>query len=158
FREVEIALQRRPEINQARLTVDNARIQMGIAKNQALPTLDFVFRYTVNGQGSNPDLAYDQMTTSNFIDTLVSLEFAWNFAERGERAGIRIATLQHSSSVASYKAAVDGTITDVKVTLRALKSNFDQVGPGSQAVYAAAENLRSIQEREERKSPEQLNT
>src|SRR5262249_39703143 len=100
----------------------------------------------------------DQMTTGNFIDTLISLQFVWNFAERAERAGIRIAALQHSSAIASYKAAVDNVITDLKVTLRQMQTSLEQIVPNSQAAFAAGENLRSIQEREERKSPEQLNT
>lgn len=167
MREIEVALDRRPEIKQAQLAVEVARLNLGIAKNQALPQLDVVFRYTLNGMGEqyvnwpkagNPDQAFDQMTGHNFVDTYLALEFAWNFAERGERAAIRAAALQHSQSVASFKFAVDNTITDCRVTLRALDTSFRQMPLSNEAVQAAKDQLRSLQERAESKSPEQLNT
>lgn len=157
-REVESALEHRPEIKEARLAVENARIQIGIAKNQALPSLDLVWRHTLNGLGGSTDEAFDVMTGRNFIDNFLSLQFAWNFAERGERAGVRIASLTHSRAVAGFKAALDNVITDCRLRLRALQTSLEQIGPTANALVAAKDNLRSIQERAESKSPEQLNT
>lgn len=158
FHSVETALERRPEIIQARYTVDNARLQLGIAKNQALPQLDVIYRMTLNGIGASSDQAFDQMTASNFIDQYVGLEFLWNIGERAERAGIRIARFQQSQAVLGYKQSLDGIITDCRVALRDLESSYEQLGPSYDAVYSSAENLRSLQERQERKSPEALET
>ncbi|MFH1418014.1 MAG: TolC family protein, partial [Planctomycetota bacterium] len=155
---VETALQRRPEIIQARRGVDVARINLGIAKNQALPTLDVIYRMTLNGLGPSSDRAFDEMTGGNFIDQYVGVEFGWNFGERGERAGIRIAALQQSQAVFGYKNALDGIITDCRVALRNIETNYEQIGPSHQGVIAASENLRSLQERQERKSPAELDT
>lgn len=158
FHAVETALRRRPEINQARYGVDVARLQLGIAKNQALPQLDVVYRMTMNGLGPNSDAGFDQMTAGNFIDQFVGLEFLWSFGERAERAGIRIAALQQSQAVVLYKRALDDVITDCRVALRGLESSFEQIGPSFQGVIASSENLRSLQERQERKSPAELET
>jgi outer membrane protein TolC len=158
FKIVETALERRPELMQARDAVDIARLQLGIAKNQALPRLDAVYRMTVNGIGGSADQAWDQMTGGNFTDNFVGIEFAWNFGERGERAGIRIAALQQSQTVLQYKKALDDVITDCRVALRNLETNFNQISPSYQGVIAASENLRSLQERQERKSPAELDT
>ncbi|HWL94523.1 MAG TPA: TolC family protein [Phycisphaerae bacterium] len=158
FAAVEIALQRRPEIVQTRHAVDNARIGLGVAKNQALPQLDLIYRATWNGLGDDADNAFDQMSTSNFIDQFVGIEFLWFFGERGERAGIRIASLQQSQTVLRYKQALDNVITDCRVALRNIETNYEQLGPSYQGVIAASENLRSLQERQENKSPPQLDT
>jgi outer membrane protein TolC len=156
FDAVETALERRPEIIQAREAVDIARVNLGIAKNQALPTLDVIYRATMTGLGANSDSAFDQMTTNNFIDHFVGVEFAWSFGERGERAGIRIAAFQQSQAVLQYKLALDNIITDCRVALRNLAVNYQQMSPSKQALTAAYENLRSLQERQERKSPAEL--
>lgn len=156
FKEVETALDRRPEMLQARHAVDITRLQLGIAKNQALPRLDAVYRMTLNGLGPSADRAWDEMTGGNFIDQYVGLEFAWNFGERGERAGIRIAALQQSQAVLRYKKALDDVITDCRVALRNIETSFEQISPSKQGVIAAHENLRSLQERQERKSPAEL--
>ncbi len=156
FKAVEVALDCRPEMIQARHAVDITRLQLGIAKNQALPKLDAVYRMTVNGLGPSADRAWDQMTGGNFIDQYVGLEFAWNFGERGERAGIRIAALQQSQAVLRYKKALDDVITDCRVALRNIDTRYEQISPSNQAVIAAHENLRSLQERQERKSPAEL--
>jgi len=158
FEAVQTALERRPEIIRARHSVDIARLQLGIAKNQALPQLDVIYRMTVNGLGSNADNAFDQETTGNFIDQYVGLEFAWSFGERGERAGIRVAALQQSQAVLSYKQALDSIITDCRVALRNIETSYEQIGPSTQGLVAAFENLRSLQERQERKSPAELDT
>lgn len=158
FDAVETALQRRPEIIQARHSVDISRLNLGIAKNQALPTFDVIYRMTMNGLGPNSDRAFDQMTGANFIDQFVGLEFAWNFGERAERAGIRIAAFQQSQAVLSYKGALDSIITDCKVALRNIETNYEQLDPSYKGVISAAENLRSLQERQETKSPAELDT
>lgn len=158
FQAVQTALDRRPEIIRARHGVDIARLQLGIAKNQALPQLDVIYRMTLNGLGSNADNAFDQETAGNFIDQYVGLEFAWSFGERGERAGIRIASLQQSQAVLSYKQSLDSIITDCRVALRNIETSYEQIGPSTQGVVAAFENLRSLQERQERKSPAELDT
>lgn len=156
FDAVETALERRPEIIQAREAVDIARVNLGIAKNQALPTLDMIYRATISGLGANSDSAFDQMTTNNFIDHFIGVEFAWSFGERAERAGIRVAAFQQSQAVLQYRLALDNIITDCRVALRNLSVNFEQMGPSKQALMAAYENLRSLQERQERKSPAEL--
>lgn len=155
---VQTALERRPEIIQARHAVDITRIQLGIAKNQALPQLDVVYRMTLNGLGPSADRSFDQMTGGNFIDQYVGMEFLWNFGERAERAGIRIAKLQQSQAVYRYKKALDDIITDCRVAMRNQETNFQRLIPGHEGVIAASENLRSLQERQERKSPAELDT
>lgn len=156
--EVGIALRNRPEINQARHAVDVARLQLGIAKNQALPQLDLVYRMTLNGIGNNSDNSFDEVTTGNFTDQYVGVEFAWNFAERGERAGIRIAALTQSRAVTTYKKALDDVIADCRVALRNLNTAYEQLSPSRDAVVSAADRLRALQERQERKSPPELDT
>ncbi len=158
FHEVETSLKHRPEILEAKYAIENARVNLGIARNQALPRLDLVYRWTANGLGRNADRAFDQMNGADFTDNFVGLEFLWNFGERAERAGIRAATMQHSQAIFAFRKAVDDVITDCRTTLRELQTSFEQIGPNIEAVTASADNLRSIQEREERKSPEQLNT
>ncbi len=158
FAAVQSALEHRPEIIQARHTVDTARLQLGIAKNQALPQLDVIYRMTVNGLGRSADRAFDKETSGNFIDQFVGMELLWSFGERRERAGIRIAELQQSQAVGRYKQALDAIITDCRVSFRTLETNYQQLTPSYQGVIAAAENLRSLQERQERKSPAELDT
>ena len=158
FHEVETALQRRPELIQARHGVDLARLQLGIAKNQALPQLDVIYRATFTGLGVSSDQAFDQMTTGNFVDQFVGLEFAWNFGERAERSGMRIAALQQSQAVATYRRAIDDVITDVRVAMRTLDTSFEQLEPSRNAVTSSFDNLRALQERQENKSPPQLDS
>ncbi|RIK67418.1 MAG: hypothetical protein DCC65_06195 [Planctomycetota bacterium] len=158
FSSVKTAIEKRPEVMQARYAVDITRLQLGIAKNQALPQLDVIWRMTLNGLGASADQGFDQMTGGNFIDQFVGVEFLWNFGERAERAGIRIAKLQQSQAVYRYKKALDDVITDCRVALRNLETNYEQIGTSHEGVNAASENLRSLQERQERKSPAELDT
>ncbi len=158
FHEVETAIIRRPEIQEAKFALEQARIQLGVAKNQALPQLNAVFRTAFNGFSGSWDDSWDYVMSGKYRDTFFGLEFQWNFGERAERAGIRAATMAYSQSVYTMKKAMDDVITDCRTALRNLGTNFRQIAPSEQATVSSEENLRSIEEREERKSPEQLNT
>ncbi|MFO0973251.1 MAG: TolC family protein [Phycisphaerae bacterium] len=158
YHEIETAVFQRPEIKEAQYSIELARLQLGVAKNQALPQLDGIFRITANGLGRNGDKAFDQVAGWDYADGFVGLEFLWNFAERAERAGIRAAKMAESQSVYVLKQTIEAVITDCRTQLRALNTSYESVLPNAAAVESSRENLRSIQEREERKSPEQLNT
>jgi HAE1 family hydrophobic/amphiphilic exporter-1 len=157
FQAVETALQSRPEIKQARYSVEIAKLNVGIAKNQALPQIDAIYRMTMNGLGANSDRAWDQMTSNDFTDQFVGIELQWSPGERRERAGIRLAALQQSQAVVRYKQSLDTVITECLAALRDVETNFEQIQTDYELVQAAAESLRTYQERRETMSPPEVN-
>ena len=155
--EVQTALDHRSEIAEARLQIDSARINVGAAKNQALPRLDLSFRYTVNGLGSNADDAFDQVTQTDFTEYLVVLDLELPIGNRGPEAALRQAQLQHAQQIAALKAQIEQVILEVNVALRAIKTSYELIDPSLQEAEANEDQVASVIARAERKDFTALN-
>ncbi|NLX04839.1 MAG: TolC family protein [Phycisphaerae bacterium] len=154
--QVQVALQNRSEIEQRKLTIENARINVAVRKNQALPKLDLTARYTINGLAGNPGNAFDEMSTSHFQDYFVGISFEYPIGNRAARAEQRKAVLQRDQAIAALKEVIEGVILEVDVAVRELQTSYDQIPPTSASVVAAEENLDAIVARRVRLSPEYL--
>jgi outer membrane protein TolC len=155
--QVQSALDNRSEIAEARLQIDSARIRVGAAKNQALPRLDLLFRYTVNGLGTSADDAFDQVTQTDFTEFLVGLDLEVPIGNRAAEAALRQAQLQHAQQIAALKGQIEQVILDVNVALRAIKTTHELIEPSLQEADANEDQVASVIARAERKNFTALN-
>lgn len=154
--EVTSALMNRSELHEAKLAIEQAQLAIGVAKNQALPRLDAALRYVVDGLGSNADKAFDQLTENNFHEYVVSVEFEYPIGSRAGEAKIRQARYQQAQAISGYRAQIEGVIAEVKQAIRDLQTNYDQIGPSFRSAAASMDQLRAIQQRQETRSPPNL--
>jgi outer membrane protein TolC len=154
--EVQAALECRSEIEQAKLQIENARINVMVAKNAALPKLDLVFQYKINGVSDNAGNSFDQMSTSNYQDYVVGLNFEYPIGNRGPRADQKKATLQRDQAISALREVIENVILEVDVAVRNLQTSYYQVPPSKEAVEAAEKNVEAIIARMTRLSPEYL--
>lgn len=156
--EVQAALDNRPEIVEARLSIDAARIQVGVAKNQAMPQLDLVFRYSVDGLGRSSDRAFSEVTKNDFHEYYVGVDFELPIGNRARRAALRRAKIQYAQSMAALKQVFEQVIFDVNQAVRRVETRYDQIDPALQSVEATEDQVASIQARAEKKDFLTLNT
>lgn len=154
--EVTAALAHREELHEAKLSIEQTQIAIGVAKNQALPRLDVMFRYIVDGLGVNAHRAFSQMSEHNFHEYVLSVEFEWPIGNRGPEAALRRARLQQAQAIVAHKATIEQVIGEVKIAIRDLHTAYDQLGPTLEAAKAAQETLRATKERQERRDPPSL--
>ncbi|MFQ5806273.1 MAG: TolC family protein, partial [Phycisphaerae bacterium] len=158
FAEVRTALEERSEIRQARLAIEQARIQTQRAKNETLPQLDLTFQYQVQGIGSSGDNSFDSMTTNRFRSYTVSVNFSYPIGNRGLRAALRRARMQESQAVVQSLQVYDAVAEEVNLAVRQMMFRYKQIPPQLDAVVAADRNLRALQARAEAVSPTYLET
>lgn len=154
--ELSAALTYRAELHQARLAIEQAQIAVGAAKNQALPKLDLLFRYIVDGLGSNADVAFGQMADNRFNEYVVGLQFEWPIGNRGPEAAIRRARLQQAQAIAAHRAQIEVVIAEVKKTILDLQSSYELIGPNYRAARASFDQLDAIKRKQETRSPANL--
>lgn len=154
--EVQAALECRSEIQEAKTIIDIRRINVAVAKNQALPRMDVVFRYTINGMSDNPGNAFDQMSTSHYQDYFVGLSFEYPIGNRGPRAALKKTILERDQAIAGLKQVIENVILEVDVAVRNLQTAYYQVPPSQEAVQASEKNLQAIVARTVKLSPEYL--
>ncbi len=158
FAEVRTALDKRSEIRQARLAIEQARIQTQRAKNETLPKLDLTFQYDIQGIGINGGSSFDHMTTSRFQTYTVAVNFAYPIGNRGPQAAYRRARLQEHQALVQLRRIIDGVVEEVNGAVRQLTVRYRQIPPQYDAVKAAQKNLRAYQARVEEVNPNYLQT
>lgn len=158
FAEVRTALERRPEISQARLAIERNRVNTAAAKNETLPQLNLNFSYEVTGIGVSADASWDNMTTDRFRSYTVGVNFAYPIGNRGPEAGLRAARLAESASVVQLHQVTDAVVQEVNTAVRTLVVRQLQIAPSLKAVQAADLNLRALQARTQRIDPAFLQT
>lgn len=154
---VQEALEKRSEIRESRWLIDNADLRVGIAKNQALPQLDVLFRYTVDGLGPSADDAFDEVTQSDFMEYLVVVDFEVPVGNRERQALLRQARLAHAQQIAALKFRIEQIILEVNLAIRAIRTAFDRLEPNLQSADANEAQVASVVARQERKDFTALN-
>jgi len=145
--EIQSALDHRPEIAEAKLRIASARILVGAAKNQALPQLDLLFRYTVDGLGVSADAAFDEVTKNDFHEYVIGVNLELPVGNRARRAAERRARLQHAQSIAALKAVFEQVILDVNARVREMLTQFNQITPNYDSAVASQAQVRSLMAR-----------
>jgi len=140
--EVVAALMHRAELREAKLTIEQAELGVGVAKNQALPRLDVLFRYVVDGLGANWHKALGQLGENDFHEYILSLEFEWPIGNRGPEAALRRARLQQAQAIAAHRSRIENTIREVNDAIREIQSNFEEIPANWNATHAAWSHLQ----------------
>lgn len=154
--EVTAGLSHRSELHEARLAIKQAQLSIGVAKNQALPRLDVLLRYIIDGLGTNADRAFSQLSENNFNEYVIGVEFEWPIGNRGPEAALRRARLQQAQAIKGHQAQIESVIREIQQAVRDLHSNYDQIGPQLRAAQAAQDQLRATVARMERRDPPSL--
>jgi outer membrane protein len=156
--QLQSALDNRSELKEAKLRVENARIGVGVAKNQALPRFDVAFTTDANGLGVSFNQAHRQLTDFDFLSYTVLVEFEVPIGNRAARAVLRQARLTYAQAAVAVRQLIEDICTEVNVAIRRIQSEYDQLEPRATSSIAARDFLNAIRAREQAKTPEQINT
>lgn len=156
--EIQTAINYRPELQEARLTIENARIAVGVARNQLLPKLDALFRINFDGAEDDYGDALGRSLQGQYISYFVGIDFEVPIGNRKAEAVYRKGTLQLSQSLAALRRVIEEIILDVNVSVRQLRVSAEQVRPSRESVEAARANIDALNARVESFDPPFLDT
>ncbi|MCI0629645.1 MAG: TolC family protein [Phycisphaerales bacterium] len=142
------AIDNRPEIRQAALTIDDADIRVAVESNNRLPLLNLAAQSEFVGLDDTASNAYGDID-GDFIDYIIGLTFEVPLGNRAAEAGYEAARLRRSSSVLTYRQVVQDVILDVKAALRDVLATYELVAVTRSFRIAQAENLRALLVEEE---------
>ncbi len=154
--ELQAALDNRQELHEAKLGIESAKINVGVAKNQVLPRFDVRFTYTYDALGKSQHDAFQDLSDLDFHNYTVGLEFEWPIGNRGARTALRRARNQHAQALASLKLQIEGIIREVNQAIRELNTSYEQIGANQTSAESTIEEVEAIEARAERRDPEQL--
>jgi outer membrane protein TolC len=152
------AIERRPEIRNARLVLDASRMREQVARNDLLPDLSLVGRYNVLGLGGEPvdkdeaesySRALDRMTSGKYYDYGLGLRVDVPLSNAEARAQHDREVIQVGRDEDQLRQVVSDVALEVERTVGDVISARERVAAAKVARELAQENLRNQRRRYE---------
>ncbi len=138
------AMDHRPEVLLAVLSLDDTGIRQTVAANQRLPQLDARLQLRLNGLDDDVGGAYDEAFSGEFIDYLAGIFFEQPVGNRAAEAQFRQRRLERMQAGISYRNTVQNVALEVKTALDSVGLNYRLIEQARDARLAASEVLRAL--------------
>jgi len=153
------ALRFSPVMEQARLAIRTADINVRLAENETLPVLNFTAAVAYQGLRGNGEDAVAQMAGHDHISYVLGGTFEYPIGNRAARSALRQRKFERLQAIASMQNAADQLAVDVNEAVREIETAFAEVEANRAAVAAAKAELEALEDTEKirgRLSPEFL--
>ena len=152
------ALNNSPDLEQVRLAIDIAAINVSVAKNRALPRLDLTVATSMQGLGNSASGARQKMETGDYVSTSMSLSGEYPIGNRARKAEVAKQRLQQAQAIAELQNRADAISLDVRDRIRQADTALAELEAQSRAVEASQKQLEALEVEEElrRMTPEFL--
>ncbi|MCB9844732.1 MAG: TolC family protein [Phycisphaeraceae bacterium] len=138
------ALERRPDIERAILSIDDTTIRRVVADNSRLPRLDLQLQLRLNALETDADDALGDQFNADFVDAVVGFLFEAPIGNRAAESDYRRRLLQQQQAVISFQNTVQQVIGEIKRTLDNVVTNYELIELEAVSRLAAAELLRVL--------------
>lgn len=138
------AIQQRPEVQQAILSIDDTSIRQTVARNSRLPDLNVRLQARFADMDDNTAQAYGSIFGREFVDYVVALAFEMPIGNRRAEAEYRRRRLERMQSVISYRNTIQQTLGEVMGALNRVTLNHALIAQSQVGRLAASESLRVL--------------
>ncbi len=139
-----LAMQNRPELQQAILSIDDASIRQTVAWNARLPELNARLQTRFESLDDNAGEAYGSVFSGEFVDYVMAVAFEMPIGNRAAEAQYRQRRLQRMQAVIAYRNTLQQVVQEVKSALDRVMLNYELIAQTRAARLAAAESLRVL--------------
>ncbi|OLB57844.1 MAG: hypothetical protein AUI03_00260 [Nitrospirae bacterium 13_2_20CM_2_62_8] len=144
---IETALQKRPEVLQAKKTVETGDLQVNFAKNQVLPVLAIQGSAGLSGLGSDPSDMINRNFGGDFYNWGVGLILSYPIGNRSAWSQFTKSQLEAQNAQSSLENAQQQVILSVKEAVRRVQTDFKRIETTRAARILAEKQLLAEQER-----------
>lgn len=146
---VQTALDRRPEMKTALLSIKDASVRQRVAENARLPMLNLTAGINYSGLSLNDGAdAWARIFEGNYIDYIVGAQFEHTLGNRSADAFYSQRLLERQASVVDYQRQAQDIVLEAKNAMRQVQTAYELIGATRAARRAAADSLRAIEEQE----------
>ncbi len=141
---IQSAVENRPEIDQAILSIDDTAIRKVVADNARLPKLDLRLQSKWTALDAGADSAVENTFGGDFVNYVVGLAFEQPIGNRRAEADYRRRSLERQQAALSYKNTVQQAMLEVKSSLQSLTTQYQLIEQTRASRVAATEVLRAF--------------
>ncbi|MBN1973507.1 MAG: TolC family protein [Sedimentisphaerales bacterium] len=154
---LETAIRKNPVIQQARVGIDIADINIRIAKNQKMPRLDFVTSLRTQNLDESPEDAYARFYNGDYVSYGAGLSLEYPLGNRKSEAELMKRRLERRQAAVKLENITDQAAQLTKEKARRIETDFAEIEKQRAAAEAARLHLQVLEESEiirERLTPE----
>ncbi len=144
-----LALSNNPEIQQARLTVDVAQINIDVAKRQKMPKLDLVASSRMSGLSRGYGSANTELRDGDFASYAVGITLEIPLGNRQREAEFRKRKWEKRKAISILQNKSDQLAAQVKERIRFAATSYEEMLVQKDAVNAAMIYVRAVEDTEE---------
>lgn len=156
---IKFALANNPRMQQARLALDVAEVNMKLAKREKAPRLDLVASTRVQGLADSSGAAHEMFYDTDYTSYTAGVTLEYPLGNRQARAEYEKRRLEHSKAVSTLQNTMDIVTTEVKERIRLANRAFEEMSVQKEAADAAEIYLQALEDLEvirEKLTPEFL--
>ena len=153
------AMKKNPVLQQARVAVAVADINIHVSKNQEMPKLDLVASSRLQGIAQSQSRAQDNFNRGDYVSYAVGLSLEFPLGNRQREAELLRRRLERRKAVAALQNLADQVAIQAKERIRLVQTNLEEIEIQQQAADAARIHLKAVEDSEpvrERLTPEFL--
>jgi outer membrane protein TolC len=144
---IQEALEKRPEYAAQKLTIQNSDLNLRVARNQLLPSLQLQGNVGLNGLNGSAGGDLDRLTSRDFTQWSAALVLTYPLGNRSARSAFIQAKLSHDQAETSLLNLKRQIISQVREAVRRIEADVRRVEATRAARVLAEEQLRVEQKR-----------
>ncbi len=140
------ALRLNPQLEQARLGIQQADINVRVAKNQTLPSLNITAGTTLNGASrASRGVMWDDVWSGRFISYNAALEFEYPIGNRERRALLAESRLGRKKAISQMQNVADAVDQAIRERIRQVYARHTEYLLQTEAMKAAKDQLEALE-------------
>jgi outer membrane protein TolC len=144
---IQEALEKRPDYTAAKLTLQNTDLNLRVARNQLLPSLQLQGNVGLNGLNGSAGGDLDRMTSGDFTQWSAALVLTYPLGNRSARSAFVQSKLSHDQAETALLNLKRQIIAQVREAVRRIEADVRRVQATRAARVLAEEQLRVEQKR-----------
>ena len=143
------AVQKNPALEQARLALEIASINIKVAENQEMPRLDLVASARTLGMSRGYGQSHDRLYNGDHLSYEIGLSLEYPIGNRQRKAELMRRQIERRRAVASLHDLADQVAVQAKERIRQAETSYLEIQVQEEATRAAQIHLQTLQEVEE---------
>lgn len=144
-----LAMQKNSAVQQARIALTIADINIDVAKNHEMLRLDLVASARMQGLDRGYSEAHESLNSGDYTSYGVGITLEYPLGNRQREAELLRRKLERSQAVSALQGLVDQVAIQVKERIRNVETNYAQIEVEKDAVEAAKAHLQALADSEE---------
>jgi len=145
---LELALNKNPVVQQARLGTEIADINIRVAENQDMPRLDLTASARTQGLAKGPENAQDKLTNGDYVSYGVGLSLEYPLGNRQREAELIQRRFERRQAFTILHNVADQAAQLVRERVRRAQTNYSEIQIQKDATEAARIYLEAMEDAE----------